>query len=131
MDGLVSLPAGRPLCANLAGSFLEFIPIFKLLTSTYTPDTLPIHLVCPSLIGFGFSSPPPRHDRFTNLDVCDLWDQLMRGLGFSSYTAQGGDIGSFVTQMLAQKFDACKGEVAYPEWSGLIISDPPQHVTIT
>jgi hypothetical protein len=34
----------------------------------------------------------------------------MRGLGFSSYVAQGGDIGSFVTQLLAQNFDACKGE---------------------
>lgn len=95
---------------DVLGSFLEFIPLFHLLSSKYTPETLPIHLICPSLIGFGFSSPPPRHDRFTNLDVADLWDQLMRGLGFASYVAQGGDIGSFVTQLLAQNFDACKGQ---------------------
>lgn len=37
----------------------------------------------------------------------------MRGLGFKSYVAQGGDIGSFVSQLLCQHFDACKGELAF------------------
>lgn len=80
------------------------------LRDTYTPETLPIHAIVPSLVGFGFSAPPPRHDRFTNLDTATLWDQLMRGLGFESYVAQGGDIGSYVTRLLGEKFDACKGE---------------------
>lgn len=47
----------------------------------------------------------------------------MRGLGFSSYVAQGGDIGSFVSQLLAQKFDACKGES--PRHSNMIVESSP------
>jgi hypothetical protein len=33
----------------------------------------------------------------------------MLGLGFESYAAQGGDIGSMVSQELAAQHDACKG----------------------
>ena len=32
----------------------------------------------------------------------------MRGLGFKSYVAQGGDIGSFVSRYLGRDFDACR-----------------------
>jgi pimeloyl-ACP methyl ester carboxylesterase len=85
------------------------------LRDTYTPATLPIHAIVPSLVGFGYSSPPPRHDKFSNLDVAALWDQLMCGLGFGGgYVAQGGDIGSYVTRLLGQEFEACKGERRSP-----------------
>ena len=37
-------------------------------------------------------------------------NKLMIGLGFGSgYLAQGGDLGSFISRVLAVKYDACKG----------------------
>lgn len=44
------------------------------------------------------------------MDVADLWDKLMRGLGFAGYVAQGGDIGSFISRLLGERYDGCKGE---------------------
>jgi microsomal epoxide hydrolase len=61
------------------------------------------------MVGFGFSSPPPRHDQFSNLDVADLFNQLMCGLGLEGYVAQGGDIGSHISRLLGEKYDACRG----------------------
>ena len=79
------------------------------LKSTYTPATLPIHVIVPSIIGYGYSSPPPRHDSFSLGDIANLWDQLMRGLGFDKYIAQGGDLGSHTSRILGQNYDACTG----------------------
>ena len=37
-------------------------------------------------------------------------NNLMLGLGFASgYLARSGDLGSFVSRLLATKYDACKG----------------------
>ena len=77
-----------------------------------TPQTLPVHLIIPSLPGFGFSGPPPLHDRFNSLDVAGLWDGLTVGLGFDRYAAQGGYIGSRVTRLLGQHFAGCRGELS-------------------
>jgi microsomal epoxide hydrolase len=98
------------------GSFMEFLPLFKLLKEKYTPETLPIHLICPSMVGFGFSAPPPRHDMFTNHDTATMWDSLMTGLGFESYVAQGGDVGSHVSRLLGERFDRCKGRLERWTW---------------
>lgn len=38
----------------------------------------------------------------------------MRGLGFTKYVAQGGDIGSFISLGLAERHDACVGKSLYP-----------------
>ena len=73
------------------GSFLEFLPIMSILRERYTPETLPYHIVAPSLPGFAFSSPPPLDRNFQMEDVARLMNKLMISLGFArGYTAQGG-----------------------------------------
>jgi microsomal epoxide hydrolase len=56
-------------------------------------------LVIPSMPGYGFSD----HPRQPGMDperIAALWDELMRGLGYERYAAQGGDWGSMVTTYL-------------------------------
>lgn len=44
-------------------------------------------------------------------DVGYLFNGLMEGLGFGDgYVAQGGDIGSYVTNELGAKYPACKSK---------------------
>ncbi|EAW09488.1 epoxide hydrolase family protein [Aspergillus clavatus NRRL 1] len=91
------------------GSFLEFLPILKLFKEEYAPDTLPFHLIVPSLPGYGFSSGPPLDREYTSFDVARVFDQLMKGLGFEAgYVTQGGDIGSRLSRVLAVEFESCK-----------------------
>ena len=56
-------------------------------------------LVMPSMPGYGFSE----HPREPGMDaerIAALWDELMLGLGYGRYGAQGGDWGSMVTTYL-------------------------------
>ena len=85
--------------------------MLKLLSTKYTPSTLPIHLIVPSLIGFGYSSPPPVDADFGTRDDAFLFDKLMQGLGLTGYVAQGGDIGSFVARFIAQNSSICAGKL--------------------
>ena len=55
-------------------------------------------LVIPSLPGYGFSERPPRA---TMRDTARRWHQLMQGLGYERYGAQGGDFGAAVTAFMA------------------------------
>lgn len=76
----------------------------------YTPQTLPYHLVVPSLPGYAFSSTPPLDRDFGRVDICKVINQLLVDLGFGSgYVAQGGDIGSGVARALGTEYEACKG----------------------
>ncbi|KUJ10363.1 alpha/beta-hydrolase [Mollisia scopiformis] len=91
------------------GSFLEFLPIISLVKSHYTPETLPYHLIVPSLPGYAFSSPPPLDRDFRVEDIARVMNQLMLDLGFGSgYVVQGGDIGSKVARVIAVEHEACK-----------------------
>lgn len=94
----------------MLGSVFEFRPLYTYLTKTYTPATLPVHMIFPSLIGYGFSSPPPLTQDFQTCDNAPLFDKLMTGLGFEAYAAQGGDIGSYITRFLGMRAAACKGQ---------------------
>jgi microsomal epoxide hydrolase len=84
------------------GSFLEFLPILRLLTKKYTRETLPYHVVIPSLPGYTLSSPPPKDKDFKIQDAATILDNLMRQLGFeeSGYVVQGGDVGSKLARVL-------------------------------
>ncbi|KAF2234685.1 alpha/beta-hydrolase [Viridothelium virens] len=83
------------------GSFMEFLPILRLLIRKYSPSTLPYHIVVPSLPGYAFSSPPPLDRDFRLEDVAQMIDTLMVQLGFGEgYAVQGGDIGSKVARVL-------------------------------
>ncbi|KAF4444177.1 hypothetical protein F53441_11236 [Fusarium austroafricanum] len=91
------------------GSFLEFLPILSILKDRYTPETLPYHVIIPSLPGFTFSSPPPLDQDFDCQDVARIMNSLMIQLGFESgYVAQGGDIGSKVVRILGCSYNECK-----------------------
>jgi len=92
------------------GSILEFLQIFELLKQRYTPQTLPYHVVAPSLVGFAYSSGPPVDANFSTARCADVMHKLMCGLGFEAgYLSQGGDIGSYISQHLASHHEECKG----------------------
>ncbi|KAK3111759.1 hypothetical protein LTR53_012663 [Teratosphaeriaceae sp. CCFEE 6253] len=91
------------------GSFLEFLGVLEELSSKYDEDSLPYHVIVPSLPGYCYSNGPPLDRDFTVQDIAKVLDKLMLGLGFGDgYVAQGGDIGSFVTRVLAVTSSACK-----------------------
>ncbi|KAF2099549.1 alpha/beta-hydrolase [Rhizodiscina lignyota] len=90
------------------GSFLEFLSILDSLRSKYTADTLPYHLVVPSLPGYTFSSPPPLNHNFRPTDVARIIDKLTTLLGFQAYMFQGGDVGGRVGRIMAAEYPNCK-----------------------
>jgi pimeloyl-ACP methyl ester carboxylesterase len=60
------------------------------------------HLVLPSLPGYGFSAEPAE----TGWDLgrtARAWAELMRRLGYTSYVAQGGDVGAGVTDAMQRQ----------------------------
>ncbi|KAF5252796.1 hypothetical protein FANTH_2120 [Fusarium anthophilum] len=91
------------------GSFLEFLKILSILKERYTPETLPYHVIVPSLPGYAFSDKPPLDKDFGIRDVSRIVNSLMVQLGFGGgYIAQGGDIGSRISRVLAATYDECK-----------------------
>ncbi|CBX99556.1 hypothetical protein IAQ61_005189 [Plenodomus lingam] len=93
------------------GSFLEFIPLMDLVRKKYTPETLPYHIIAPSLPGYALSSDPPLDRDWNTADTSRIMHKMLLSLGFSTsgYLAQGGDIGSFVARELAATYPECKG----------------------
>ena len=55
-----------------------------------------MHVVCPTLPGYGFSDKPARPGWGVG-HIADVWARLMTGLGYDRFGAQGGDWGSAVT----------------------------------
>ncbi|KFX96373.1 hypothetical protein V490_03377 [Pseudogymnoascus sp. VKM F-3557] len=91
------------------GNFLEFLPILELLRNNYTPETLPYHVIVPSLPGYAFSSTPPLDRDFRTGDVARIFNRLMQDLGFGNgYVVQGGDIGSKIARAMAVEYESCK-----------------------
>ena len=60
-------------------------------------------VVVPSIPGYGFS-PPPRRRGTNAFAVARLWAELMRGLGYARFAAQGGDWGANISSALAFLF---------------------------
>ncbi|KAK1675868.1 epoxide hydrolase [Colletotrichum godetiae] len=90
------------------GSFLEFLPLLDILKSKYTPETLPYHVIVPSLPNYGLSGGPIDIE-LTLETAARLMNELMITLGFDSgYVAQGGDIGSFLARILSANHPQCK-----------------------
>jgi pimeloyl-ACP methyl ester carboxylesterase len=58
------------------------------------------HLVLPSLPGYGFSAEPTSVG-WDPGRVARAWAELMNRLGYDRYVAQGGDVGSAVTDTMA------------------------------
>ncbi|KAF2173531.1 hypothetical protein M409DRAFT_35172 [Zasmidium cellare ATCC 36951] len=92
------------------GSFLEGLKVLEILRERYSPQELPFHFVVPSLPGYAFSSGPPLDGDYSVPLASELFDSLMRVLGFSSgYIAQGGDVGTGIVIGQAAGSDSCKG----------------------
>jgi microsomal epoxide hydrolase len=85
--------------------------MMTLLREKYTPETLPYHIIVPSLPGFTLSSDPPLDQDWKTGDAARVMHNLMLSLGFgkSGYLVQGGDIGSLVARVVAATYEECKG----------------------
>ena len=59
-------------------------------------------LVLPSLPGYGFSAEPTEIG-WNPGRVAQAWAELMRRLGYTSYVAQGGDVGASVTDAMGRQ----------------------------
>ena len=91
--------------------------MMDLLREKYTPDTLPYHVVVPSLPGYTLSGGPLWNKDFGLEGIKRTMNQLMIDLGFAStgYVAQGGDVGSFVARLLGSSTEcrAVHGTLAH------------------
>jgi pimeloyl-ACP methyl ester carboxylesterase len=59
------------------------------------------HLVLPSIPGYGFSDEPTELG-WGPIRIGQTWAELMRRLGYTRYVAQGGDVGSQVTDAMGR-----------------------------
>ncbi|MEU8261627.1 epoxide hydrolase family protein [Micromonospora sp. NPDC048999] len=85
------------------GSFAEFLRIIGPLTdpAAYGGDRAEaVHLVVPSIPGYGFSPPPPEPG-WDLQRTAKAWAELMSRLGYRRYVAQGGDFGAAVSLILS------------------------------
>jgi pimeloyl-ACP methyl ester carboxylesterase len=85
------------------GSFLEFLDVIGPLSDPRTHGGNPVdafHLVIPSIPGFGFSG--PTLERGWDVPrIAETWVELMTGLGYERFGAQGGDWGMGISRQLA------------------------------
>lgn len=101
-------PAPLPLVLTHGwpGSFVEMEHIIPLLTDPAAHGGDPVdafHVVVPSLPGYGFSQAPPELG-INSRRIAELWLDLMKGLDYTHFAAQGGDVGSGVSLWLARLF---------------------------
>lgn len=90
-------------------SFFEFLPVMELLSQKYTPETLPYHIIVPSLPNYGLSGGSSENIEMTLDRAARIMHQLMMDLGFSKgYVAQGGDLGSMLARIMSAKYNECK-----------------------
>ena len=59
------------------------------------------HLVLPSIPGYGFSDEPTELG-WGPIRIGQAWHELMRRLGYTRYVAEGGDVGSQVTDAMGR-----------------------------
>jgi epoxide hydrolase len=108
------------------GSVFEFLAAIGPLTDPAhfggSPDDA-FDVVVPSVPGFGFSS-KPKGTPIGLSTTATLWNRLMTEvLGYKKYGAQGGDVGSGVTNQLAHQFpDSLVGI----HFNGLGVAPPPE-----
>ncbi|CAG8218983.1 unnamed protein product [Penicillium salamii] len=90
-------------------SFMEFLPMMKLLTEKHTRETIPYHIIIPSLPDYGLSGRPIQNTEMTVATSARIMNKLMVDLGFGSgYVAQGGDLGSMIVRVMSVNHSECK-----------------------
>ncbi|KAL9064467.1 MAG: hypothetical protein Q9157_007817 [Trypethelium eluteriae] len=93
-------------CHGWPPSFTEVIKIIDQLSNPIsTPprgsqDALGFHVVAPSIPGFGFSD-ASSGETFGLRKTAEIFDALMKRLGYEEYVAYGGDWGFKICRMLA------------------------------
>ena len=91
------------------GTFMEFFAVLDEFKNKFDENSLPFHVIVPSLPGTAYSNGPPIDQNFNVEGIAVVMDKLMLGLGYESgYIAQGGDIGSFVARVLYTTSSSCK-----------------------
>ena len=86
------------------GSIIELLETIGPLTDPTAHGGRPedaFHLVLPSIPGYGFSDEPTELG-WGPIRIGKAWDELMRRLGYTRYVAQGGDVGSQVTDAMGR-----------------------------
>jgi microsomal epoxide hydrolase len=91
------------------GSFIEFLPMLEVVKNQFQGKELPYHFIVPSLPGYTLSTGLPTDKNWTMHDSARIIHTLMKNLGFNKYLAQGGDVGSFESRILAHTYDECVG----------------------
>lgn len=82
--------------------------MLTLLSQKHTPETLPYHVVVPSLPGYALSDMAV--DKLVDVDLHDasrIVNQLMTTLGFTRYVAHGGDVGALMAPTMAATHPEC------------------------
>lgn len=107
-------------------SFVELLRVVPLLTDPAAhggDERDSFDVVVPSLPGYAFSSQPSEPGRATAREWARLWARLMTDcLGYSSFGAQGQDIGAAVTIALGAEH---AGVVAGIHLPGVLAFPPP------
>ncbi|MFC5004349.1 epoxide hydrolase family protein [Dactylosporangium cerinum] len=83
------------------GSVMEFRKVIGALTEP-AGDGPAFHVVCPSLPGYGFSDKPTSPGWGVER-IGRAWVELMAGLGYERFAAQGHDWGTSVSTAIAQQ----------------------------
>jgi pimeloyl-ACP methyl ester carboxylesterase len=87
------------------GSVIELLEVAGPLTDPTTHGGRAedaFDLVLPSLPGYGFSAEPAEAG-WNPGRIARAWDELMHRLGYTRYVAQGGDVGSAVTDAMGRQ----------------------------
>ncbi len=83
------------------GSVIELLDSAGPLTEPADGESA-FHLVLPSLPGYGFSA-EPQELGWDLSRTARAWAELMNRLGYTRYTAQGGDVGAGVTDTMSRQ----------------------------
>ena len=105
------LTHGWPSC------FAELLAVVPMLTDPggHGIDGPEFDVVVPSLPGYGFSERPARTG-VTRRYIAGLWHDLMHGLGYEHYGAQGGDFGAGVAAYMAMDEPASLRGIHLSTW---------------
>jgi pimeloyl-ACP methyl ester carboxylesterase len=88
------------------GSVVEMLQVIQPLTDPTAHGASAedaFDLVIPSIPGYGLSEKPTEPGWIPPIRVSKAWAELMRRLGYTSYVAQGGDVGAAVTHGMGQQ----------------------------
>ena len=91
------------------GSIIEQMKIIDPLTNPIAyggSKSDAFHLVIPSIPGFGFSG-KPTDTGWGPARTARAWVELMRRLGYTRFVSQGGDLGAFITDAMAEQAPRC------------------------